>query len=50
MAKGDFKEVPEISNAERMKILRDQNYKCNHCYEEFTSTDMPVLDNCHYNN
>ena len=29
MAKGEFKEVPEINIAERMKMLRDQNYKCN---------------------
>ena len=36
MAKGEFKETPKISDQKRMKVLSDQDGKCNHCFTEFT--------------
>ena len=48
MAKGEFKETPKISDEERMKMFKDQDGKCNHCFTEFTSNDPAVLDHCHY--
>ena len=50
MAVGEFKETPRISMTERMKMLRDQENKCNHCFQEFDSDNPPVLDHCHYSN
>ena len=50
MAKGEFKETPKISDQKRMKVLSDQDGKCNHCFTEFTISDPPVMDHCHYSN
>ena len=50
MAIGKFKETPKISMDKRMKMIRDQDYKCNHCFKEFSSNDPAVLDHCHYSN
>ena len=50
MAKGEFKETPQISIKERMKMLSDQDYKCNHCLTDFSSADPAVLHHCHYSN
>ena len=50
MVKGEFKETPKISDQKRMKMLSDQDGKCNHCFTEFTRSNPAVLDHCHYSN
>ena len=50
MAKGEFKETAKISDEERMKMFKDQDGKCNHCFTEFTRSNPAVLDHCHYSN
>ena len=50
MAKGKFKKTPIITPAQREKMMKDQDSKCNHCFKYFTVHDPPVLDHCHYDN
>ena len=50
MAKGEFKETPQLSIQEIMKMLSDQDYKCNHCFTIFSVRDPVVLNHCHYSN
>ena len=50
MGKGEFKETPKISMKGRMKMLSDQDYKYNHCFTDFSTSDPAVLDHCHYSN
>ena len=50
MAKGEFKKTPFVSHRKRLKMLKNQDSKCNHCFNYFTTDDPPVLDHCHYDN